>query len=245
MRFVKADHQKERIVARLPQKSLRLGGEKCPVHIPVVGGIGAAKRIQPDPGRILERLPRGQHRHSVRQRRVRIVVLPEPGPVLGEVDSPLESVREPAVEVHFTDGGGSVAGRSQQARQRRFPIGQGGLQPGHADRSRITARNERLPRRRADRRVAERAVKAHSGRGQPIQIRRVRLPISVCAHDVRSVIVGANPKNVKPVGSLDASGGVRADKNQEHRDRFGRAVHRLFTAPRCLLPLDSARRYIA
>ncbi len=169
-------------------------------HLRLDPGIGQFVGIEPDSRRILKRLPR---RLGTRLRRNRLRLhVPHPRCadfVFGHHEVETEQSRScRPIEMHLTEDRGGVARGLELSRERRFVRSERSRQASDARHVRQLPGEEALPRGRAHRRVAVVPGEASPFRGQGVQIRRCRQPVTVAAHRVSRVVVGQQEYEIRP-----------------------------------------------
>mgnify|MGYP001090013640 CR=1 FL=1 len=102
----------------------------------------------------------------------------------------------------------------------RYRIGRGVAEESpqvvDAQRGRAEPGHQRVPRRRADGLVAERALEQHAPRGKPVDVRRLDHRHAVAAEQGLE-IVHADQQDVRLVGGLDCSRPRQQGEQREHR----------------------------
>src|SRR5262249_2433183 len=179
--------------------------------------------VEPDPGRVAERLPR---RLGLDVRGGWFCALRlQPLLMVGQIDARFETVLELRIEVHLADRRRVITRVAQEFRQRHFAFGKRGRELRDTDCPRVTPRQKRLPRSGADRRIAERPVKSHSRDRQGVDAGCPHDLVAVRPADIRRMIVGTNPEDVGPVGGRgEGNACLRSKENEDCSDRKSKAM---------------------
>ncbi len=187
-------------------------GEIRAVHLLLRDSFRPARAVEPHAGRILERMPRRLHFHARRNRRGRLRA--KPFAIVGRVHAQVETVRQIAVEVHLADRRRVEPRQAVGLGQRHFRVGQRRFQPRHAQRARIAAGQERLPRGRTHGRVAVSPLETNALGRQPIDVRRSHLRVAVSTRDIRRMIISADQDNIRsPI--LGRRNGCQSDQREQ------------------------------
>ena len=235
MRLHETHPQREwlgRILFQVPYGVVRDVGAQ---HLRFDSGIRQLLRIEPDARRILKRFP-GRFRAHLGRYGPRLHVLHPCGADLAFGHHHVEAEepgRRGAIQVHFPEDGGAVAGRLELFRQRRLVQRERRGEARHTRHVRQLSGEETLPRRSADRRIAVVARKARPLRCQPVQVRRGRQPVAVAAHHVCGVVVGQQEEEIRLArGGASTRRRRRRHATQKRAPAEFRSVPQLyFTSP--------------